>query len=310
MKPTSFKNSLLLVVTLLVLTNGLFITQIVTHRYSISLIKGAVARAESIAHSLSMDVADKILLNDRVAVHTMLEDQVFSTPDVAYIFIIRNGNILSHTFSGNVPVQLISANEAKREDAGHLEKLVSEKGEHFLDIAWPIFGGNAGTLRLGLSEETYRSEVKRLWWQMNMITLAVLLFALLASQWFIQRLTRPLVQLAEAAEKIDEGNLDAQIQIQGRAEVVKLASSFNQMLTRLHEHAKKLQETQCSMELQHSELERAHQRVTTALSISREISALPNLSEVSSYLIRSLGAVVECRNLTLMVYSDKNADIL
>jgi len=108
--------------------------------------------------------------------------------------VIRNQSVLSHTFEGGVPLQLIGANDTVNAESGHLEKLVSENGERFLDIAWPIFGGNAGVLRLGLSETPYRAEANRLWWQMNLITLAVLLLALLTSLWFIHRLTRPLVQ--------------------------------------------------------------------------------------------------------------------
>lgn len=219
MQPKSLKSSLLLTVAVLVVTSGLIISQIVTHRYNVSLIKGAVARAENIAHSLSLDATDKILLNDRVGLQKLLDDQIVSTPDVAYIFIVRDGNILSHTFTEGVPVQLIGANEAPGTESGHLEKFVSQNGEHFLDIAWPIFGGKAGLVRLGLSEAPYRAEAKKLWWQINSITLVILLLALLVSQWFIHRLTRPLVQLTAAAEKIDEGNLDAEIKIQGRAEV-------------------------------------------------------------------------------------------
>ena len=53
MKPKSLKNTLLLTVAVLVVISGLIISQIVTHRYGVSLIEAAVARAENIAHSLS-----------------------------------------------------------------------------------------------------------------------------------------------------------------------------------------------------------------------------------------------------------------
>ena len=261
MKPKSLKNTLLLTVAILVVSSGLFISQIVTHRYSVSLIKGAVARAENIAHSLSLDAVDKILINDRVGLQNLLDDQMSSASDVAYIFVVKNGKILSHTFSSGIPAQLVAANEPEGIEKGHLEKFVSEKGEHYLDIAWPIFGGNAGVLRLGLSEAPYRAEVKQLWWQMNAITFGILLIALLASQLFIRRLTRPLVQLADAAEMIDEGSLGSEIKIQGRTEVNKLATSFNRMLARLNDYTKRLQDTNLRLETQHCELDKAHHRL-------------------------------------------------
>jgi transcriptional regulator with GAF, ATPase, and Fis domain/HAMP domain-containing protein len=310
MKPRSLKTALLLTVAAVVVASGLIISQIVTHRYRVILIQGAVARAENIAHSLSLAAADPILVNDRVALQKLLADQLTSTPDVAYLFVIRKERVLSHTFEGGVPLELIGANDTLSAEGGHLEKLVSENGERFLDIAWPIFGGNAGVLRLGLSETPYRAEANRLWWQMNLITLAVLLLALLTSLWFIHRLTRPLVQLAAAAEKIDEVSLDTEIEIRGQSEVNKLAASLNRMLARLHGYTQKLKENHGVLAAQHGELDRAHQRVATALSISREVSALPDLGRVATCIIQALGNIVQCRNLTLMVFSGACPEVL
>ena len=76
MRPKSLKHALMLVVALLVLASGLVISQIVSHRYGSSLIDGAVAQAENIAHKLALDAADKVLINDRVALQKLLDDQV------------------------------------------------------------------------------------------------------------------------------------------------------------------------------------------------------------------------------------------
>ncbi|MCK7508443.1 MAG: hypothetical protein MZV70_33250 [Desulfobacterales bacterium] len=124
----------------------------------------------------------------------LLDGQIAAHPAVSYIFIIRDGQVLSHTFQAGVPVELIAANAVEDSDAGHLEKIVSDKGERFLDIAWPIFGGRAGTLRIGFSEEPYRKKVAELWLQMSLITLVILAAALAAGHLFVFRLTRPLLQ--------------------------------------------------------------------------------------------------------------------
>ena len=54
-----------------------------------------------------------------------LDDQMQSNRSVAYIFIIRDGRILTHTFSEGVPVKLIHANAPSEENQGHLEKIIS-----------------------------------------------------------------------------------------------------------------------------------------------------------------------------------------
>ena len=64
MAPKSLRTKLLLIVSVLAIASGVVISQLVTHRYSGSLFRGAVAQAENISHSLTLDAADKILVND------------------------------------------------------------------------------------------------------------------------------------------------------------------------------------------------------------------------------------------------------
>ncbi|MGD2272597.1 MAG: HAMP domain-containing protein, partial [Desulfobacterales bacterium] len=239
MGPRTLKQKLFLTVSILVIASGISISQLVTHRYSTSLIQGAVAQTENIAHSLALDAVDKILINDLVALQKLLDDQMRSNPTIAYLFVVKDGRVLTHTFSAGVPVNLIKANPSSPtydKEHGHLEKIISDRGERYLDIAWPIFSGRAGTLRLGMSEKPYRRQVTYLWLQMSTITLGILLFSLGMTHFFIKRITRPLSALKNAAEKIDEGRLDMRVDVRGHEEVNTLASSFNRMIKRVKEY--------------------------------------------------------------------------
>jgi two-component system response regulator HydG len=185
MRPKTLKQKLFLTVSILVITSGMSISLLVTHRYSTSLIQGAVAQAQNITHNLALDAVDKILINDLVALQKLLDDQMRSDPSIAYLFVVKDDRILTHTFSEGVPLNLIKANTLSppfEEEHGHLEKIISDIGEHYLDIAWPIFSGKAGTLRLGLSEKPYQSRVRNLWFQMSMITLGIVLFPVCAKK--------------------------------------------------------------------------------------------------------------------------------
>jgi two-component system response regulator HydG len=288
---------------MIVLISGALISQVVTHRYSVSLIEGAVAQAENVTHKLALDAAELVLINDLVGLQRMLDGQIAANPAVSYIFIIRDGQVLSHTFRAGVPVELIAANAVTDSEEGHLEKIVSDKGEHFLDIAWPIFGGRAGTLRIGFSEEPYRNKVTELWVQMSLMTLGVLLLALFAGQLFVFRITRPLLRLADHVENIDEGNLDMPAPVEGRAEISRLAAAFNRMLDRLKEFTLRLQTSNRELEKTNQELARAQRQLRTSLAISREIAALPALHDVSLYLIKTFKNIIACRNMALLVFS-------
>jgi hypothetical protein len=99
MRPKSLKHTLLLTVAILVIISGILISQVVTHRYSVGLLEGAVAQAENIAHKLALDAADKVLINDLVSLQRLLEDQLVSNPAVGYLFVVQDTRVLTHTFT-------------------------------------------------------------------------------------------------------------------------------------------------------------------------------------------------------------------
>jgi len=302
MRQTSLKNTLLTAVAVVVISTGLIISQVVTHRYSASLLDGALAQAENIAHKLALDAADKILINDMVALQKMMDDQMATNSNIAYLFVVRNGRVLTHTFKSGVPVQLVQANAPINAENGHMEKIISEEQERYLDIAWPIFEGKAGTLRLGLSEKPYQQMVFRLWVQMSIITAGVLLIALLTCGILIHQLLRPFLRLKDTAEKIAEGDLNIEMDVRGRAEVTNLASSFNLMLNRLKDYMQRLKETNRQLEGKNQALDRAHQQLRTSFEISQQIAALPDLNSVCTYLLRKFKHVVECQNISLLTF--------
>ena len=46
----------------------------------------------------------------------MLDDQIYSNPAVAYLFVIKDGRVLAHTFAGGIPLELITANQPQDSD--------------------------------------------------------------------------------------------------------------------------------------------------------------------------------------------------
>jgi two-component system response regulator HydG len=304
----TLKHALLLTVAILVIVTGLIISQTVTHHYGASLIEGVIAQAENTARKLALDSADRILTHDLVALQRLIDDQMATNPAIAYIFVMRDGQVLSHTFQEGVPYQLISANGATDADRGHVEKIISQTNERFIDLAWPIFEGKAGTLRIGFSESPYRQKITRLWMEMSIVTVGILALMLVAGHLFVNRLTRPLVKLASTVERIGEDNLTEPIVIKGRTEVSRLAASFNRMLARLREYTERLEATNERLEGKNQELDRAQRQLRTSLAIAREMAALPDLKAVSGSLIRVLKSIVECRQMALLIVNSVRGD--
>jgi len=307
MWPKDFRTRLILTIAVIVMVSGLIISQIVIHRYSTTLFQMAAAQGENIAHNLALDAADKILINDLVSLQNLLDDRVRSNPKIAYLFVVRDHRVLTHTFSEGVPVDLINANAPVNNHQGHLKKIISNTNDRYMDFAWPIFEGKAGILRLGLSEKPFRRQISQLWLRMSVIAFVILILALVVAHLLVKHITRPLVQLTKQVEKIDEGHLDVNIKINGHDEIGRLGASFKQMLTRIQNHTLRLTEYANRLEEKNRELNRAHRQTRISFEIAKEVGALPNLKAVCEFLAKKLQNVVKCQDMVFVVFSSKKS---
>ena len=298
----SLRGKLLLAVSVLVIGSGLLISLLVTQRYSSSLFETMVAQAENMAHAVALEATEKVLINDLVALQKMLDHQMRSTSSLAYLFVVNEDRVLAHTFTQGIPVELIKANNAYATGQVESKEIATKQGERFIDIAWPIFEGKGGILRLGFSEKPHRNLVTKLWLQMSGLTLIVLLLSLTGAHLFVRRIIRPLSELALATKKIEKGEPNVRVQVQGDDEVGRLAASFNHMVGRTEDYTRRLEE-------QALELERAYDQTKTFCGIVQEIGALRSLSEIGTFLIGRFQQILKCSHMVLLLFNS-NRDIL
>jgi two-component system response regulator HydG len=157
-------------------------------------------------------------------------------------------------------------------------------------------------LRIGHSEKPHQSKVAKLWLQMVAFTLGILLLAIIASFLFIKRITKPLSALAEAAEKVDERNLEFTVELAGHDEVGRLTSAFNKMIGRIRDHTRRIEKNSL-------DLERAQSQTIRSFEIIRKIWNQDNLKDVCLYLIHRLQKIVACSELALFIFSS-NKEVL
>jgi transcriptional regulator with GAF, ATPase, and Fis domain len=294
MRFQSLKSKLLLSVSALVIFSVSIVSLLVIQRYSRSLQDTMVAQSENHAHAMALAAADMILINDLVALQRFLDMQKKTHSDISYVFIHRDGLVLAHTFKHGIPQGLMEANAVSTSEQFHLKRIGSTEGKHFLDIALPIFEGKAGTLRLGFSESQYRNQMTRVWLQIGLLTFAILTIAVLGGLFFIKRITRPLAALAEATQRVDEGEHNVRVPVESRDEVGKLATSFNHMITRMESYTNRL-------ENQTMELERAYNQTRTFCGIVQEIGALHSLRDMGAFLMNRFQYIFKCGHMCLLV---------
>lgn len=71
-----------------------------------------------------------------------------------------------------------------------------------------------------------------------------IVLAILLSSWAAARVTRPVEQLANAAQDVAEGNWNSRVEVSGHDEVAQLAESFNRMTTELLAQKERLVQTE------------------------------------------------------------------
>ncbi len=155
----SLKSKLLIAVSALVIGSSLLISLLVTQRYSSSLFETMTGQAANLAHSVALECADMILTRDLFALQKALDLQVRSNPAILYLFVYQGGKVLAHTFVKGFPADLLDANGLTSGKQAHNQEITTTGGEHYLDVAWPIFEKKAGVLRMGFSEKPYRRKL-------------------------------------------------------------------------------------------------------------------------------------------------------
>ena len=90
-----------------------------------------------------------------------------------------------------------------------------------------------GVLLIGNSRRSYVELKQRIRDSALLVGCGGIVLAILLSSWAAGRVTRPVEQLATAAQDVAAGNWNARVEISGSDEIAQLAESFNQMTTEL-----------------------------------------------------------------------------
>ena len=101
-----------------------------------------------------------------------------------------------------------------------------------------------GILLIGNSRRPYVELKRHIRASALLVGGAGIVLAILLSSWAAARVTRPVVQLARAAQSVAAGNWDTRVEVSGHDEVSQLADSFNRMTTELLTQKERLVQTE------------------------------------------------------------------
>ncbi len=299
MSSLTLKWRLFIGVSCFVIASGLLICVLVTHWYGQNLRESLQLHAASLGKAVALEAADKILIHDLVALQKLLDHHRRSDPSVTYLFVERDGRVLGHTFEHGPPAQLLGWPLGWADDSAAFRDIVSQDGLQHLEVAWPIFGGHAGILHLGVSYELLDKRVRRVWLEISALTGFVLALALAGSMYFLRRVTQPLVQLAEVAQEMVESITGSRPSHDRSAdEIATLTRAFTSMLESIKAHTVKLEE-------QTRELEKSHDQTKQFCEIVKETGSLESLVDMAEVLTEKLRGIILCSDALLCLVNDE-----
>ncbi len=135
---------------------------------------------------------------------------------------------------------LVDAVRQSKEEASGLVHWSGDGAEDEVFHAIPLLGAGAGKdrpvlaiLLIGNSRRSYVALMRHIRSAALMVGGGGILLAVLLSSWAAARVTRPVEQLAHAAQEVAQGNWNARVDVLGDDELGQLADSFNRMTTEL-----------------------------------------------------------------------------
>jgi signal transduction histidine kinase len=186
-------------------------------------------QAVSVTRDVAARATDLILVNDLYALHQLLRETQVNNANVRYAFIVdAQGQVLAHTFGAGFPPELLAANAADLTAHHRTVILTTDEGKVW-DTAVPIFEGRAGLARVGLTEAGVRQAVDTVTGQLLITTVMVSILGITAAAFLTWVLTRPILQLARAAQAVGQGDLTQRVPRWANDEIGDLAESFNAM---------------------------------------------------------------------------------
>ncbi|NOX45674.1 MAG: HAMP domain-containing histidine kinase [Chlorobi bacterium] len=209
---------------------------------------------------ISQKALTPIVYDDVVSLYNILDELQRSDKSIAYIFLTDNNrNVLAKTFDSGVPASLLQANTIRSQQYNiEVLNIKNYKYKTIRDIAYPILNGDIGMVRLGLVEDTIRSEIIDATKTLVLMILLFLAVGLSGAFAFSYLITSPIKIINQQAQlvkldSINPGILEIKyprykrlFRLYFRDELDILVARFREMLIRLNQNYSELQKTRDS----------------------------------------------------------------
>jgi signal transduction histidine kinase len=198
-------------------------------------------RTTSMGRALTDTIKSSVSTGNFFAVKRHLQEAQRTFPEIRYI-IVRNqeGQVEASTFEKGVPEDLMKMPLPACPPDCPVQTLGSPEGL-IIDARFPVIGGHAGTIQMGVLDRMARRELTSLTtvvlWELLLCTAVGICLALLLTG----ILTRPIQHLVQSANRIKEGEFETRAKIYSNDEIGRLAIAFNKMAESLEQYLREVE---------------------------------------------------------------------
>jgi PAS domain S-box-containing protein len=201
------------------------------------LIREYESKAVAIGNSITTSVPEIFLKNDAARDQSII-DQYLDIKGVAYALVkTEEGEILAHTFSPEIPQNILDLVEKNTPPKDPQTGIMGTRLLHtrsYLDVCSPILMGKAGYVHIGMDMGLINTYIFDAIVKMQVILFGVLVVCVVITFFFIRRISKPLVGLAQYANQLADQRFDAPVPVTSNDEIGLLARTMQSMAQRIN----------------------------------------------------------------------------
>lgn len=197
--------------------------------------KAILSKSTFVGETMQRDLQKVLLLGIPVesleGLNEKLEELVSRNQAIGYAMVMdTNGKVLFHNDQGNIGKEL---NDKESQQAASSNRTLIQTVDSFYDLSFPLLNAEdkiVGALRVGVEPKVINAQLyELLLWALGISTLCFFLSLSLIHIFISRFITKPIIAMQRAADKIASGDLTYIINVQGKDEVGSLENAINRM---------------------------------------------------------------------------------
>ena len=245
-----------LIITIVLILSGILSFQYKTSMHEISrtssetmedkLLDQFKERGKIITLNLVENIINPLYKYDMETIYEITK-AVKNEKDIKYIYIYDQKGRIIHDGTKTIALfNKVLNDEISKKTRESQKLLIQDLEDDVLDISSPIMLSDErlGGVRIGLSLKGMQSDIRNMIGHMNNINnkwikhnfftiistaLGLSLFGIVLAGFIGRNLSRPLVRLSNAVDRVAKGDLTNKVEVKSRDEIGSLATSFNKM---------------------------------------------------------------------------------